>query len=226
MYKEKLVVYFDILGFKELVNNKLDDPQYIHEILTFLHGISSSSYKADSIAFSDSIIHLIDLKSGFDSSQQTFNEYLNVIISDISSVQMNMLLNYKILIRGAIAKGNIFYDQDKNILFGDGLINAYLLESKHAVFPRIIIDESIEFNLNDDLEWMDLTKDNDGNVYVDFIKWAVKLKEEKSILSKLKLIVEDELEKLEITKHRSIYNKYYWLLNKINEKEQENLTGN
>jgi hypothetical protein len=41
-----------------------------------------------------------------------------------------------ILLRGGIAKGGLFHEND--IIYGEGLTKAYLLESKLANFPRII----------------------------------------------------------------------------------------
>jgi hypothetical protein len=44
-------------------------------------------------------------------------------------------------IRGGISVGSFY--SDKNIIFSKGLVNAYLLESKKANFPRVIIDKLI-----------------------------------------------------------------------------------
>lgn len=46
-----------------------------------------------------------------------------------------------VLVRGGIAQGNIYSDGD--VIFGDGLIRAYLLESKNAEVPRIIVTKDL-----------------------------------------------------------------------------------
>ncbi|MES2764469.1 MAG: hypothetical protein V4642_01265 [Bacteroidota bacterium] len=52
-----------------------------------------------------------------------------------------LLLQKGILVRGGISFGS--YYSDENMLFSGALVKAYNLESKHANFPRIIIDEEI-----------------------------------------------------------------------------------
>jgi len=44
-------------------------------------------------------------------------------------------------LRGGISTGSYFADD--NMIFSKGLVNAYQLESKKAIYPRVIIDKNI-----------------------------------------------------------------------------------
>jgi hypothetical protein len=44
-------------------------------------------------------------------------------------------------LRGGVSIG--FHYEDDNIIFSDGLIKAYYLESKKSIYPRIILDEDL-----------------------------------------------------------------------------------
>ncbi len=58
-----------------------------------------------------------------------------------------ILIKKGILIRGGITIGNLVHNED-GIVFGQGLIDAYMLESKAAKFPRIILSNKLIGQLN------------------------------------------------------------------------------
>lgn len=51
------------------------------------------------------------------------------------------LLVLGILTRGGISKGKLVHKDD--LLYGDGMIKAYKLESKAAVYPRILVGQEL-----------------------------------------------------------------------------------
>lgn len=81
--------------------------------------------------FSDSLI--ISIKSDKLSNLLFLTEI-------IKNLQAN-LFNYKILLRGAITKGEFYHDD--NVGYGKAMIEAYILESKKAIVPRIILSEDL-----------------------------------------------------------------------------------
>lgn len=63
------------------------------------------------------------------------------LLKAVQTVQAKLAQN-DIWIRGAISFGDVFYDQETNIVVGKGLVSAYLLESQ-VIYPRVIINPSI-----------------------------------------------------------------------------------
>lgn len=98
------------------------------------------------------------------------------------------LLDHGILCRGAVSLGK-FIHTDK-YLFGPALVEAYLLESKAALYPRIILDRTVidagakycaEHNTSTmEREYLEalLEQDSDGMYYIDyFFKALIELDE-------------------------------------------------
>ena len=80
--------------------------------------------------------------------------------------QLRFLEKYRILVRGAITKGDAYIDN--NIVFGEGLIRAVTLEGL-ANFPRIILDkERLGNQICDDLCEKCIAKDVDDEYYINF----------------------------------------------------------
>jgi hypothetical protein len=131
-YKNRLVAFIDVLGFKNLVystSTELIDSYYSFLLSNFQEAISKRNF--DFLLISDSIVVYCnnDIES------------LSELIKSISILQAG-LLGKSIIVRGAISHGDLFVDQANNIIVGKGLINAYQLETQ-AKYPRIIIDRSI-----------------------------------------------------------------------------------
>lgn len=222
-YQEKILVFFDVLGFKDLVLKKyINEPEKIEEILSTMHLLSHSSYPSELIIFSDSVINILEVKPHLKEHNQNFSEYLNVILSNIAAIQMNMVKLYGVLIRGSIVIGNIKYSNERNILFGPALIDAYELESKYSIYPRVILDKKTIDLIEEDIEWLDVSKDIDGHYYVDVFKWLVKLEAEKDCLKPIKEKIIKEINNLGEKPNIGVLSKYRWFLNKIIEREQIN----
>lgn len=131
--QNKYVAYLDVLGFKELVNrsntNKLEI--YFNTIKEVLSLIRSDKKNIESLLVSDSTILI---------SPDSKEDFKTLLIA-VQTIQFE-LVKQDIWIRGAISYGEVYFDQDSNLIVGKGLVNAYLLESS-AKFPRVIIDTSI-----------------------------------------------------------------------------------
>lgn len=131
-YKDRLVVFIDVLGFKNLVystSTDLINNYYSFLLSNFQAAITKRNF--DFLLISDSIVVYCnnDIES------------LSELIKSISVLQAG-LLSKRILVRGAISHGDLFVDKANNIIVGRGLINAYQLETQ-AKYPRVIIDRSI-----------------------------------------------------------------------------------
>lgn len=145
-YEERYVAFIDILGFKELIRRSETDPSILERLLRILERVneianlktSAKSRGAEKdgessfqfSTFSDSV--LLSTRKSRDGA---------VRIVAMTSLICTQLIQEGILCRGAISSGKLIHT-DKVVL-GQGLIHAYQLESGAAIYPRIVLDDSI-----------------------------------------------------------------------------------
>lgn len=218
---EKYVAFLDVMGFSNLVNNRGNNydqlESYFTKITEILEKLRDDKAEIQSLLISDSII-LIAPKD-----EQGFIQLLWAI-RRIQSI----LLWKKILLRGAVSYGEIYYNDEKNIIVGKGFIRAYLLEQE-AVYPRVIIDPSIITRIsNDKAEFFKkVNKTHDFNfedrlIYTKgifseitddgiFIDYANKVVMKNSIDDCIKYVYETI--KKNLYSEQKLYSKYVWLRN-------------
>lgn len=159
-FEKRFVAFIDILGFKEHVNNDPESLQTLIDILYEIRDLQSDfdiQYKSrddgsgggvypylDIISFSDNIIitaplEHIKIENGLESlyHQVIFVKFL-VTISEL----YKKFLQHRIALRGAVSIGDVYYDHEKNIIVGS-IIEAIDAESKIAIYPRVIICNSL-----------------------------------------------------------------------------------
>ncbi len=181
-YQDRIVCFLDILGFKKhisetVASNGDDNVSNINNIISAIDSIryftNIDKLQEDEskmvTQFSDSVV--ISFLS---------NEESGVFYSllEIMWIQVNLVM-HKILCRGGIVRGKLVHT-DK-YLFGPAMVNAYILESKAALYPRVILDESI---INAGMEAHGshhharyeresimslLQRDTDGMYYIDYV---------------------------------------------------------
>ncbi len=181
-YEDRIVCFMDILGFKAHVKktDTKDNKENIKNIDNIASSIEAIRYFTDMdkpegnegkqiTQFSDSLVisFLSDEESG------VFNSLLTILWIQIS------LVRHGILCRGGIVRGKLVHTE--KYLFGPAMVNAYTLESKAALYPRVILDESIiisgmkahgkhHFAHHEKESIMSLLKkDSDGMYYIDYI---------------------------------------------------------
>lgn len=150
----RIVCFMDILGFSDMIkeydidatSTLLQDIQesfaltkaYLLEnkFINNQEWVSHLEYQT----FSDNICISIPY---FD-NESDFLTSFNLLSVYVRSFQMIMMTK-SIFLRGGISLGSYF--ADNNIIFSKGLVNAYYLESKKAIYPRVIIDNTIILKL-------------------------------------------------------------------------------
>ena len=156
-YETAIVTFMDILGFRDLIQRKSADevsqaidlfrensPQHVDSTLGELEaaGLLDGPHEAvpgDArvIAFSDSIIRVqpAGMESGL------FYELLGVLHAQGELVMRG------ILIRGGVALGEVFVSDDR--IFGPAFVEAYEIESKVSIYPRIVVSPRALHGLRD-----------------------------------------------------------------------------
>ncbi len=124
-----------------------------------------------------------------------------------------------VLIRGGIAIGNLYHNDD--IVFGKALNDAYYLESECAIFPRIILTEETYERLEKTVTYGEtrlmswLAKDIDGFYYFDMLSAAKEEFESENsyllFLQGIKDLIEDNPDK----ENLKLKQKHKWLQSKL-----------
>ncbi len=225
------VVYLDILGFSEHVKKATIDGtagQVLLELVTALkeakvdltmdygeftlHSVKEAPYVVK--MFTDNVV------LGFPIREDGESEFGRMIY--ILGLWQFTLLKHGFFVRGGVAVGPIYMDED--VVFGQGLLDAYEAETKLARDPRVVLSESAMSLIHHHLAYysrvMDsphnssLLVDADGQMFVNYlflpVDGAEGLPEEfvHDIQNHKDLIV-DRLEKF--SGQPSIWSKYAWV---------------
>ncbi len=146
--------------FEELKkeNNELDDMVNIYD---------KANGKRKCTIFSDNVLVSYDVDRVED------KEKTSILIKEIERIFeiLKLLVQRDILFRGGLVLGSLFHGE--KTVFGPALINAYNIESKFSIFPRICVDENIVQllkKLNNNKFNILLTEDFDGMYFIDYLK--------------------------------------------------------
>lgn len=134
------ILYIDLLGTTHRIQsgksvNSLSSVQNIFYQFTqelLRQGVDLTQIKMQ--AFSDNVLMAKSVEDAPDSRASGLNQMIYIA----ALFQLFSLLNGW-LIRGGITVGNLYLDDI--LVWGNGLIRAYEIESKYAIFPRIVIDK-------------------------------------------------------------------------------------
>ena len=140
---DRIIAFVDILGFSERVMDSKDNlydfeslfwgQSYICKIKEENEGDSALNMRElgfEVTVFSDSLVISCPDK----------DDNLFSLIMQLIHIQIN-LANMDILLRGAITSGPLHHDGE--MLLGPAMIEAYKLESRVAVYPRIIVEKTL-----------------------------------------------------------------------------------
>lgn len=248
-YERRLVAFIDILGFKAMVKATENNPTEFNKLYNAISEIKSwESYDSshnylyeieedaqkkgfekyrleDSInatAFSDSIVISVKVNNN------DINEKFSSLVCTLAH-KGNNLLKQGILLRGGISIGNLLHMPDGTIV-GQGLIDAYNLESSLAKYPRFILSNKLIKELNYPLDskrnrhpyHQYIERFEDGCVGFHQIKYNQVMNSlydytQEAQLSDLKLIRDVIVKGLDFSfEHPNVVEKYQWLKKQYN----------
>ncbi len=216
-----IVAHLDFLGASEKMKSVEEKDSFLQQIYKIYHGIKKAMEAAPSYGrpildiriFSDNILFAHKVQF----SKTLFEEWQYV--SRWTSMLQAFALQHELLIRGAITIGDFYIDDV--FVYGEALAKAYEMESKRAMYPRIIVDHNFFKNTLFTGEIRTVKentffKDTDGEWCVNFIGSIITdpenslrfLTEIRTAISKMYAENKNNLR---------VKQKYYWLINKFNE---------
>jgi hypothetical protein len=135
LYQRKVVFFYDILGWKSEVERAGREPKKLGDlrrlILQHARLLRLPVQSPVNVStFSDNVVI----------SSVPHKDVTPYFLREMASLQL-MTASMGFLMRGGITVGDIIHDEE--VVFGSALIRAYELESKIAVYPRIVVDEPV-----------------------------------------------------------------------------------
>jgi hypothetical protein len=225
-YEERVVLFLDILGFKELINESIEETKTFEQIKTSIRvirevfKITEKTKERTITQFSDSIaISFLTHQKG----------EVAFLLAKTQELIKKLILK-GIVCRGGIAKGKLVHND--TFLFGPAFNEAYKLESKVAIFPRVIIDdrsildigiENFGYHPANDPKQEEseinsiISVDFDGLHFINYFNfetvWEMSEKE-KLYLHKLNKLIVNQL--IVNDNNQYVKKKYEWMRDKFN----------
>jgi hypothetical protein len=179
-YEKRICCFIDILGFRQHIEETVDElgKDKIEKIEKIKYILDLSKKMTDDSGFSKSKIVTYFSDSIVISYDYTEPSQLYHTLIDLLYVSFE-LANQGYLARGGVTIGKLIHTNE--LIFGPAMVKAYDLESKEAIYPRIIVEKEVVENgikfkvdnhsANDELEYIFdiITEDSDGNYYIDYI---------------------------------------------------------
>lgn len=180
VYSPHLVTYLDILGFRNLIEQK--SPKFISGVIQlWKHETTPRKddrhYGEDYKRFSDLIVGTCPVNSKVNAQHRpglVFVELYRVMFAQVRMIEGGILL------RGAVTVGDLV--KNNREIYGPALIRAYELESQVAVVPRIVVDDRLltemrgnpllrRHSFKEEMEYLSplLRKDEEHITFVDYL---------------------------------------------------------
>jgi hypothetical protein len=220
---ESYVVFADLLGYKDLILKTSDQ-----ETTKLLARLQS--------AFENASVHIFDEESEWRRLQARYfsdcvslitpirwdldqwaESSFGAIVVPLKSWQLSLVLD-GFFIRGGFAQEQVFTDSFS--IFGKAHLEAYVLESERAIYPRIILSERALAFIKKQMDYYSkeidtphetsLLVDIDGEVFVNYLAalWNNPLDFPENALEIHRNLVKDTLSK---PSSDNVYAKYQWV---------------
>lgn len=135
------------------------------------------------------------------------------ILEILDKMEELMFTSKALFVRGAVVVGDLHFSY--NFVYGKALLQAYQLESKVAIYPRIIVDKSA-FQLIKG-ENLPVVQDEDGQYFYDYIQFCI-LANKVNWLRKIKTFKFNVLLNINNNSTSStVLNKMEWAVNYYND---------
>ena len=141
-YEEYYVAHLDILGFKDMIKKK--NCEEIFSIFARMYLGSQTDVFSDSIIYETmkQVKHIIMSDSIVLYIEASLDDSFFSLLSICHRLQVSLADQEKpVLLRGGITKGKLFVME--NIIYGEALVEAYTIEEKIAIYPRIIFSQKL-----------------------------------------------------------------------------------
>lgn len=213
---EYYIASIDLLGAKDIIESDKDD-MHLNNIYNIFHSWARIN-KDDNLFnpkdieikfFSDNLV--LAIRADIDKAADN-------LLDTVAYMCFHFLKNgYKP--RGGIVKGKLYIDDV--FVWGKGLVKAYVLESKEAIYPRILVDDNVLNNANSHcVNTLIFTDEKDDRKALNYLRCFGRSKKQwpSDIESIVVYLLEELKEKkaeegIREIKNPSVVEKIQWLIN-------------
>lgn len=146
-YDDYYVAYVDVLGFSDLVSKSAENASYCDQIALFYDRTRKAFERFKTIrtkapmycvAMSDTLVLAMPARAVNDDAEESLRE----LCIAVGTIQWDMAL-HGLWMRGGIARGKCWIEQDYNQITGPAFLKAYQLEKCVAKYPRVVLDAEL-----------------------------------------------------------------------------------
>jgi hypothetical protein len=239
-YEEHFTAFIDFLGFSE-ASTKSDHNTRL-EVLDLLvslsllrgefdikstdHGVGTTHHLKPSIStFSDHIVISYPIKpiherAGFDEHSTAIFVMYNFeqLLSRIAAAALRI----GFLLRGGATIGNLHHA--RGVVFGEAMVEAFQIESRTSVYPRVVLSAKIASRPNWNTEKNGIVRDDDGLYHVDYFRsllfQSAPLGESfrpnvKTWFEEVSILISRKLTELETAGRLNEFSKWMWFTRKF-----------
>lgn len=167
---QRIVAFIDIIGTSEIVTD--GNQQQIKDYVNGMKGLYCMIRNELPIeglkVFSDNILIYTD---------GTSQDDIYSIIESVAKIQLYLLQEFKLFMRGGIVAGVLNYTPNENddsddFIVGGAIVDAHYLESRVALYPRVVVAKEV-LELYDPKEKMiPLVNSNWDQPFVDYLDFT------------------------------------------------------
>lgn len=229
-YTECYVAFLDILGFKNMVNTKnFNEVREVFENIISDMDAEMALFHAcedgdiELIQYNWSLQHAVIRVMSDSVVVAVPSKYPQALAAVIDICKITQICLYSqcevpVLLRGAISKGEFYADE--KLMFGKGMIDAYLAQENCVIYPRVILSGELLKNavISVDADFEGLPHDEDGYYYIDSLGEYMKRGEYETFeeLEKRYIRMNSVIERyLDSYTDQCIREKYQWLKKKL-----------
>lgn len=236
-YSNCVVYFIDILGTRERndFETSLKINEKFHEKLEKYsqRGLPHVVYKRTVHTFSDCAYIVYDFKDMIEEYRKDIRKLANISLYN-TELLINEFIAEGFIVRGGGTLGQVYYEEQRSLIFGPAISRAYYLESKIAIYPRIVLDDSIVkliqehekeiIELNTQLGNLDflaerrdangtiILKDFDGVHHLNYFN-TLSMGLQSDVIERMRLYLDESIEKNinDFREKPAICMKYTWL---------------
>lgn len=221
-YEDKVIAFLDLLGITNQIKVSAKDDQDESELIRKMKDIKATFARffdgigsMQALYVSDSLICSCDM------------EHLTLAMENLATFQWTVLTEFHTLLRGAVEYGKVYVDEEGTQIIGPAYLDAYNRQEHDAIFPRVIIGETILTNIKKDKTYESIkdkiSKSEDGESFIDYLEYRLRLNGRDEVKKQLYAMsiynyLTSEYDTYNKTSQLRVRSKYAWTINYITEK--------